>query len=88
METPIEKFSVYHLSPKAKVVIKEGSRVVTIIKRVKVNPMMQQEIQLRMNADELAMLFHILNMRTLTDDAIKAMTKPEAAKGEGNADNE
>lgn len=89
MEAPIEKFSVYHLSPKAKVVIKEGSRMVTIIKRVKVNAMMQQEIQLRMNADELAMLFHVLNMRTLTDDAIKAMTKPnDTEKGGDHADNE
>lgn len=66
----IESFQVFELSQKAKVIIKEGSRTVTITKRL--NPM--QEIQLRINGDELAMLFHVLNMRTLTDEAIKAMT--------------
>ena len=84
MEMPIEKFAVYHLSKKAKAIIKEGSRAVTITKRL--NPI--AEASLRISGDELAMLFHVLNMRTLTEEAIKAMTKPEAAKGEDNADNE
>lgn len=84
MMPEIEKFSVYHLSKKAKVIVKEGSRTVTITRRVN----MMQEASIRINGDELAMLFHVLNMRTLTEEAIKAMTKPEAAKGEDNADNE
>lgn len=88
MTQEIERFSVYQLSNKAKVVIKEGSRTVTLIKKVRVNPIATQEISLRISGDELAMLFHVLNMRTLTEEAIKAMTKPEAAKGEDNADNE
>jgi hypothetical protein len=66
-----ERFTVYQLSKKAKVIIKEGSRTITINKRV--NPI--QEVSIRINGDELAALFHILNMRTLTEDAIKAMTK-------------
>ena len=88
MTQEIERFSVYQLSNKAKVVIKEGSRTVTLIKKVRVNPIATQEISLRISGDELAMLFHVLNMRTLTEEAIKAMTKPEAAKGEDNSDNE
>ncbi len=81
MTPEIEKFSVYHLSKKAKVIIKEGSRTVTLTKRV--NPM--QEASLRINGDELAMLFHVLNMRTLTEDAIKAMSKDKTEEGGDHA---
>lgn len=75
----IEKFAVYKLSNRAKAIIKEGSRSVTITKRI--NPM--AEASIRINGDELAMLFHVLNMRTLTDEAINAMTKDKAPEAEG-----
>ena len=83
-----ERFTVYTLSKKARLVIKEGSRTVTIIKKVRVNPLAMAEVQLRINGDELAMLFHVLNMRTLTDDAIKAITAKNTDKGADHADNE
>ena len=75
----MEKFSVYHLSPKAKVIVKDGSGAVTLVKRVSA----MQEISLRITRDELSALFHVLNMRTLTEDAIKSMTK-----GDDHADKE
>lgn len=81
MMPEIEKFAVYKLSQKAKVIVKDGSRTVTITKRI--NPMMEASI--RINGDELAMLFHVLNMRTLTDDAIKAITKDATKEGEDHA---
>lgn len=84
MEFPIEKFAVYHLSKKAKAIIKEGSRAVTITKRI--NPV--AEASIRISGDELAMLFHVLNMRTLTEEAIKNLTDKSTEKGGDHAEHE
>lgn len=81
-----ERFTVYTLSKKARIVVKEGSRTITIIKKVRVNPIAFAEVQLRINGDELAALFHVMNMRTLTDEAIKAITAKHTNKEERGAD--
>lgn len=67
MEIPIENFAVYHLSKKTRILIKEGSQSITIIKRVG----LMGESTLKMNREELAILFHVLGMRKLTEEALK-----------------
>lgn len=88
MTQEIERFSVYPLSNKARAIIKEGSRTVTLIKKIRINPIATQEISLRINGDELAVLFHVLNMRTLTEDALKAITDKQAPQMPQNGGDE
>ena len=76
-----EQFAVYQISKKARMIVKQGSRTITIRKRV--NPV--AEAEMRINGDELAVIFHIIGLQKLTGEALATLQSKMTNTGGENA---